>query len=221
MSATLYENAWGIIMTLSDWADVAAIVGSLVFVAIAIQIGVAYRQLKADHERSRREKSVELLMEWTQQIKKEGSVARKIIETFDPEQCRELVNQQEIKVAKKHKKLLSEFFKENNSDNSEGLKENCNDITLSESQSAELRWHAVSYLNSLESVLVAWQYSVVDREVIEQQFSYLFKPSDGHAALHDFRVAAGGEKSYPAIEIFSNHVEENRRKSLNMKAKVV
>lgn len=208
-------------MTLSDWADVATIVGSLAFVGIAIQVGIAHQQLKADHERSRREKSVELLMEWTKQIKKEGAVARKIIETFDAEQCRELFNQQEIKIAKKHKKLLSEFFKGNSFEEGEGAEENDNDITLSESQSAELRWHAVSYLNSLESVLVAWQYSVVDRDVIEQQFSYLFKPADGHAALHDFRVAAGGEKSYPAIEVFSNHVEENRRKSLNQKANIV
>jgi hypothetical protein len=27
----------------------------------------------------------------------------------------------------------------------------------------------------------------------------------GHAALRHFRTAAGGEKSFPAIEIFTNH----------------
>ena len=94
-------------------------------------------------------------------------------------------------------------------------------LELTESQSSTLRWHTMSFLNSLKTVLIAWQYSIVDREIIENELSYLFSTKDGHAALKYFRHAAGGEESYPAIEIFSNHIEEKRRRKLIEKVKII
>ncbi len=203
-------------MNLSNLADMATILGSLAVVGIAFQVHFTKTQIKADHERSRREKTVDLLVEWDKRLKKESALARKIIERLNEEQCRDIVAQQKLQVPKKLEHLLAQFFGEDfkieESDNG--------DIVLSEARSAELRWHAITYLNSLESVLVAWQYSVVDREIIEHQFSYLFKPSDGHEALKDFRTAAGGEDSYPAIEIFAGHIREKRRNKLIKKANV-
>lgn len=203
-------------MNLSDWADVATILGALAVIGIVIQVRLTQIQIRADHERGRREKTVDLLVEWDKRLKKESALARKIIECLNEEQCREVVAQQKLHVPKKLENLLKQFFGENFKveDNSNG------NIILNEAHSAELRWHAVTYLNSLESILVAWQYSVVDRDIIEHQFSYLFKPSDGHEALKDFRVAAGGEDSYPAIEIFAGHIREKRRKKLIQKANV-
>ncbi len=96
-------------------------------------------------------------------------------------QCREVFAQQIVAVSDKQINLLEQFFKGQN------LKKNDNgEIELSVTQASELRWHAISYLNSLEAVLVAWQYSVIDREIIERQFSYLFRPEQGHAALKYF-----------------------------------
>ena len=60
----------------------------------------------------------------------------------------------------------------------------------------------------------------MDREIVEYQFSYLFSPEHGHAALKGFRIAAGGENAFPAIEIFSSHLEETRRSILKEKANV-
>ena len=203
-------------MTLSNWADIATIAGSLAVIGIAVQVSIAYKQFKADHERGRREKTVDLLIEWDKGLKKEGSLARKIIESLSEEQCREIISQQQVLISSKLNKLLSQFFTENNK-----LEKNENgDILLSESQSAELRWHTLMYLNALESVLVAWQYTVVDREIIEHQFAYLFRPAHGHEALKEFRIAAGGEDSYPAIEVFANHIKEQRRNKLIEKTAV-
>ncbi|WP_462174530.1 hypothetical protein [Pseudoalteromonas gelatinilytica] len=202
-------------MSLSEWANIATIIGSMAVFGLAVQVLIAQRQIKADHERSRREKTVDLLIEWDKRLKKESALARKIIENLSEAQCRELVAQQKLHVNSKLQTLLAQFFPNftpETNDNGE--------IIINESLTAELRWHAITYLNSLESVLVAWQYSVVDREIIEHQFSYLFKPADGHEALKDFRAAAGGEDCYPAIEIFAGHIREKRRKKLIQKANV-
>lgn len=208
----LYEKENSV--NLSEWADVATIVGSFAIIGIAVQVYIQHRQLKFDHERSRREKSVDVLQEWSRGLKKEGSVARKIIECLNEEQCREVFNQQEVKISKKHENLLIQLF-------GDKIKSEDDLIILSEGQTTELRWHTISYLNSLEYTLVAWQYAVVDKEIIETQFSYLFRPSDGHEVLKHFRKAAGGENSYPAIEVFVAHIAEKRRAHLTSKANIV
>jgi hypothetical protein len=200
--------------TIQIIADIATILGSIGLIGIALQVWVSYKQIKSDHERSRREKSVEMIMKWTDQLQREGSLARKILESLNEEQSREIHAQQKVKISNKHEKLLKQFFESE-------IQSESGDLVLSEAQSIELRWHALQYLNTLESILVAWQYSIVDREIIEIQFAYLFKPSRGHAALKHFRTAAGGMDSYPAIEIFSNHIEEQRKKNLRQKADVI
>lgn len=203
-----------VIMVLQDWANIATITASLAVIGVVFQVYLAYRQLKADHERSRREKSVDVLVEWSKNLKKEGSIARKIIECLSEEQCRELLKQQEFKISSKHQSLLAELFSE------QELRMEGEHIVISEAQSSELRWHAISYLNALEFTLVAWQYAVVDKEIIESQFAYLFRPADGHELLKNFRKAANGEESYPAIEVFTAHVTEKRRRNLISKANI-
>ncbi|MFP0274698.1 hypothetical protein FSC02_16020 (plasmid) [Acinetobacter indicus] len=229
-------------MPLQDLGDIAAIITSLGVIAVAIQAWNAHKstaliqkdivnsqealvtaqkeltnaqkQFEADHERSRREKTVDILFEWDKRLKKEGALARKIVETFSAEQCRELTAQSPLLVSGKLKPHLHQLFGPDLELDQNNL------IHLNEAHSSELRWHVITYLNALESVLVAWQYSIVDREIIEHQFSYLFKPSDGHEGLKHFRIATGGEDSYPAIEIFASHIIEKRREKLVQKAKV-
>lgn len=229
-------------MTLQEWSYIAAIISSLGILGIAIQALYAYRstaliqkdivnsqqalataqqelanaqkEFEADHERSRREKTVDILFEWDKRLKKEGALARKIVETFSAEQCRELTSQSPLAVSGKLKPHLHQLFSTDLEPDQNNL------IHLNEAHSSELRWHVITYLNALESVLVAWQYSIVDREIIEHQFSYLFRPSDGHEGLKHFRVATGGEDSYPAIEIFASHIIEKRRAKLVQKANV-
>lgn len=229
-------------MSLQELGDIAAIITSLGVIAVAIQAWNSHRstaliqkeivnsqqalvtaqqelansqkQFEADHERSRREKTVDILFEWDKRLKKEGALARKIVETFSAEQCRELTSQSPLQVSVKLAPHLHQLF------GIEFKPDPNNIIHLNEAHSSELRWHVITYLNALESVLVAWQYSIVDREIIEHQFSYLFKPSDGHEGLKHFRIASGGEDSYPAIEIFASHIIEKRRAKLVQKANV-
>ena len=203
-------------MTLQDAANVAIITGALGILGLIYQIHLAQKQLKADHERSRRERSVDVLLEWAKNMKQHSSLARKIVESLNEEQCRNLYSQESIKLPKKHKSSLVKILNLKDED----VKEENGDIILTEDQASEIRWHVMAFLNMLESVLVAWQYSIVDREIIEHQFAYLFSSEEGHAALKYFRTAAGGEKAFPAIEIFSGHIEEKRRSILKQKANI-
>lgn len=202
-------------MDLSDFASIATIIQAIAAIGIVVQIWLSNKEIKADHERSRREKSVDILNQWSQNLRKEGSIARKIIEKLNEEQCREIFNNQSVKIDKKHESLLNQFFGEGNIDT-----ENGDLIKLTELQSTELRWHAITYLNTLEFTFVAWQYSVVDRSIIESQFQYLFDPANGREILKHFRKAAGGEDSFPAIEIFTAHDSNKRREKLIQKSNV-
>ncbi len=203
-------------MTLQEGANIATIMGSLALFGVIVQIGLARRQLKADHERSRREKTVEMLLEWTKSLKEDTSLARKIVESLGEEQARNLYNEEETKISSKYKKPLEKILDIEEKE----IKKDRSYIVLSGEKVSKLRWIVMTYLNLLESTLVAWQYSIVDREIIEHEFSYLFAPEQGRAALKYFRIAAGGENTFPAIEIFSNHIEEKRRRVLKEKANV-
>ena len=202
-------------LNLSDWANIATIIGACAIFVAVIQAQIMRRQFKADHERGRREKTVELLSNWFARQKKYGPIARKIAEQLTEEQCRDVLAQQSICVPVKLKKQFQQLFgKQKIKD--EGEKE----IRLTEAQSADFRWHVVCYLNALETTLIAWQYSIVDREIIETQFSYLFRPAEGHEILRQFRTAAGGEEAFPAIEIFAAHLKNKRRDKLIEKVRV-
>jgi len=201
-------------MTLQDASNIATIIGSIAVIGVFVQIWLTKKQLKTDHERSRREKSVELLIEWSKNLKEDTSLARKIVETLDDEECRNLYNQEDVKVSEKYSDSLRKILSIEKLEAKDGI------VLLSGDKVSKLRWHVMTYLNMLESILVAWQYSIVDRQIIEHQFSYLFSPEQGHEALKKFRVATGGEKSFPAIEIFTNHLEEKRRSILKEKSNV-
>lgn len=203
-------------MNLADFSSIATIFQSFAAMGIAAQIWISNKEIKLDHERSRREKSIDILNLWSQNLRKEGSIARKIIEKLNEEQCREIFNNQPVKIDRKYESILVQFF----GDGTLNTSDNKDIIILGEQQSTELRWHAITYLNTLEFTLVAWQYSVVDRGIIENQFQYLFDPANGHEMLKHFRKAAGGENSYPAIEIFTAHVTNKRREILVQKSNI-
>lgn len=209
--------------SLDDFANIGTIISGLGVFFICIQAYLLRDQLKtqkksfeSDHERSRRELSVHVLTEWSKNLKKEGSTSRKIIEQLSEEQCRSIIKQEKVKIPRKLENLLIQVL--GNSLQEAEVDEN--NITLTEAQTSELRWHAITYLNSLEFTLIAWQYAIVDRNIIEHQFSFLFKPSDGHELLKHFRKAAGGESVYPAIEIFCEHLKSKRKNNLLKKAEL-
>ena len=196
------------------WVKIATIINACAVFGVSL----LWFQIKAEHERSRREKAVDLLLKWNDSLKKETSLARKIVEGFSLEQCRCLYKQESFKVSGKHYKTILEIM-ECHEDQDKEISDD-NDADLTQGEISKLRWLVLSYLNMFESILVAWQYSVADRGIIEAQFSYLFDTAHGYDALSNFRMACGGESSYPAIESFTAHVRDEQRKRLIKKGNV-
>jgi hypothetical protein len=57
-----------------------------------------WKQIKADHERSRRERACELVLERTKSLQQGSSLARKLVETFTEEQARKLQKEEPIEI---------------------------------------------------------------------------------------------------------------------------
>ena len=97
-------------ITLEEGAQLASILQIFVIGGVIWQGSLLYQQMKADHERSRREKAVEILFQWSINLKEGNSLARKIVESLNEEQARSLLNQEKICINKKYldsiKKLL-------------------------------------------------------------------------------------------------------------------
>lgn len=201
-------------LDLEKYAGVATIVQAIAALGIAIQIYQAKGQIKADHERSRREKSIDILISWSNSLTKENSITRKILDNLSEDQCKNVLQQEEFKIHKKHEPLLQQLF-------GQDLDSAVDDfITIKPQQSAALRWNAITYLNSLEFTFVAWQYSVIDRKIIEDEFQYLFNPDNGSEVLKNFRKASGGSGVFPAIEIFNTHITQKSKEKLIQKSNV-
>lgn len=203
--------------TFADWTNV------IVDVFMVFSVFFAYFFFKKDHERSRREASVELIIKWSSSLNKKASLAKKYVEKLSKKQVTHLYAQEKIyfNSSNEDERVLCKNIKELlNCDNLTKDHESDAEFCLCEEESAELRWIIISYLNMLESILVAWQHHSADDTIIEQEFKYMFDLSRGNNILKDFRTVAGSEECYPAIEMFCNHLEEKRKSVLKRKKKI-
>lgn len=217
-----------------QWVSAAAnIVVALGVIGVVMQVGLAIRSLevtanqldtsvkalKADHERSRREKAIELLSYWDSNSSQKGSMARKFTETLTFQQAKCLWNQEAFEANGRHFSLfLGAISIESARLRNEDSK---NDkIAVSEREAGEIRWAVVTYLNQLETTLAAVRHEVADKEMIYEQFIYLVSPKDGHYVLEDFRKAAGGAEFFPSIESFANELKQRHQVKSNGKVRI-
>ncbi len=190
---------------------------------------IQLRQIKINRRRqfdqARREKTVEMVMYYVRNTKKETRVIEKIVAGFSDEQCQDLYNYTPFQIDEKTKRLLCQIcpHKEECQKMSDIKKENCckkkdncrfkkgNSYIIDDVTLLFIRGHIISYLNVLECVLLSWQLGIVDQGVIEEQFIFLDKKRQKEQALDTFRTIAGLGKSYPAIEKFYQHLKQKRR----------
>ncbi len=190
-------------------------------VLIVVQLLLSHLHKHKEHEEQRRQKTVDMLLEWTKSLERETSFAEKIVEKFSEEQCRKLYLQEPFQVDLETKKSLCQIccYKD------EERCKNCKKqqvgpfYTVDDKQLLELRWYIISYLNTLETVLVAWQQGTVDKKIIEREFSYLYSAEKGWDVLAAFRRAAGGMASYPIIETFLSALKEDEKRKNKLKIK--
>lgn len=157
----------------------------------------------------REELAVELISKWSISLNRNISSSRKVVENLGLRECEAINKMQELTIEDKDNQL-SKLLKV--SLDKEIIVEN-GLIYLDEDCSGILRWHITTYLNLLESIMIAWQRGLAHPEIIEQEFMFL-RSDDGQGfALSTFRrqLRAEAEKThkndpYPAITSFENKV---------------
>ena len=198
----------------SPVADWIAGIGS---VATFLVILLAWRQLVADHERSRRQNTVDILMEFSRTLSGKFSSAAHIVFLLGPPEVKNLYDNNPISIPESAKHYLESILETAVPD--ERVKNNS--IALDSNETQKIRQEVSSYLNMLESVLSGWHLGVVDRPTIEREFSYLGATEKGQFLLQNYRDAAGGTNSFPAIQLFSDHLKtpkDQQREPLGKKS---
>lgn len=174
---------------MSSWVSAGA------EVVIALGLGLNWMQMRADHDRSRRERAVEYILGWTRYLDQRGTAARKLVEKLSFEQASDLFNQEAFEIDERHGGYIASVF----ADMPEKI---AGKYKIDLKMSAELRWLVVTYLNNLEAILVGWRHNVADRDIVAEQFRYLVSPQQNHFILENFRNAADGPTNYPGIAEF-------------------
>ncbi len=161
------------------------------------------------HEELRRVKTIELLSNWNNSLKKESRLAEKIVETFDNDQCKRLYDYNSFHVDETAHKMICQMCSEKNKETCTKCQKDANGMYLVEGAIlTELRGNVTNYLNNLEIVALAWDQAIVDKEVIVTQFSFLHTPGV-KTALSNYRNIAGGGNSFPALADFYEVIKNN------------
>lgn len=140
----------------------------------------------------------------------------RIVAQFSDEQCQDLYNGMPFEIDEKTRKRLCGFCPHQ----IDCKKLKANELKYCQGEDKKfyisgdllyfVRGSIIDYLNSLECVLLAWQLGIVDQSALEEQFAFLDKKRSRDRAVTAFRTVAGNGRSYPAIEKFYQHLDQQR-----------
>jgi hypothetical protein len=167
----------------------------------ALGIGLLYWQLRADHNRSRRERAVEILGDWAKHRSERNPLLVSAALSCTDEQAGLAYKREPITLHPHQFETFAAAF----------------DLTippdeatfiLSKKHTLLIRAEALKYLNMLEWALAARRHSVADANIVCEQFVSFFDKETNKAILSGFRVAAGGERTFPSIAAFENELRQ-------------
>lgn len=193
-----------------EWVTaIASFISSISVVLLIIQISQSKKQKSDEYEIKRREKAVDIIMYWHEHLDEKNSLSRKFAETLDKKALKNIIDKKDFMIEddSTNREYLKSIF--NIDDNKINSFKKDGHILINSSFSTKLRWQLIEYLNLLEGVVSAWKYKVVDEELIEAEFKYMFK--DENTALKSVRELFTND--YPCIDEF----EETMKKKVNPK----
>lgn len=177
--------------------------------AIAIiQLCLLRKQTKTNHKSLRRKTTIDVMTAWYTTIRKDTSFARYAANNLSEKQCKSLYESKPFTITPDIKEDFCKFCPRWDSCkmNPPGAFSSCslsgNGRTVDGLILSDLRWHVISYLNALETVMTAWHMGIVEKDIIEEQFQFLLH--QGHS-LSAFRSIS---KGYPYIEEFIDKIKE-------------
>ncbi|NVK54014.1 MAG: hypothetical protein HWE26_00250 [Alteromonadaceae bacterium] len=171
------------------------------------QLELASASMKNDHERTRRVNTVDVVRIWVERTNHLWSAAKKVAEKTSVAECTNISDNKSaripIEVESNLRTALSSIW-----DDDKDLTIKDGFIEINTKESTELKYLIVSYLNALETVLMAWRMAIVDKEMIEKQFCFLVKLKTEEQAMKNYRQAVDGHETYPCIELFIDRLIE-------------
>ena len=173
-----------------------------------VQVKLLRQQIQADHERTRRQNALDLLLEWTKHLKEQSPNAIALAETLDDRQSVKLYNRKPFELDKEHEGLLTAALKAHFPNLQLTTNNNC--IQLKEEEAIIIRMQIINYLNMLESILAFWRHNMADRKILEEQFQTIFDEKNARFCIHRFRQAAGGQETFPAIFEFMRYIQKKK-----------
>lgn len=199
-SLAVDQGAW---YAIPDWWMV---IGA--WLALA-SVWFVWWQTKADHNRSRRERALELMDGWVSHPDScsiQHSLARKLLQQLTKEQCEELYDYQTIEFKAGQLPILKAFrLAFTVESNGSKTKASLDSTVLNEAEIVVLRSIAAGYLNRLEVVAAAWLHKIADRQIIEDEFKKVIEPKPNNFVLESFRLATG---IYPSLGKLVEHIKQ-------------
>ena len=179
--------------TFTDWiTSVAGIVAAGGVILLWRQLFLLRKQVSHDHERSRRERAIDLFMRWNEFERTGGNLAIAIAELFDSGVAKAVWAGESTALPKKYKGAIDRFLSR------QGVKHSLpitNDmVQLTDENSYELRSGMIECMNLMEAILSAARHNVADVDMIKEQFGALIDPDPAHAKtmMRTLREVAGG-----------------------------
>lgn len=194
--------------TLNIVSTIATVVGAGGILALFISL----KSLKADHDRSRRHMAVEMLKFWVVSLDNHTSSASKFVEKLNRNQCIAIYNGEEFDLTDIEEiDALKKCFDKNEMPD-ELHNVTSTPIKVSASTSYHIRQLIVHYLNMLETIMLSAHHNIADKEIVHEQFKYIYDKTTGKTILKQFREANNAGDYFPAISQYILHLENIHRR---------
>lgn len=166
-----------------------------------VSVFLLWKQMKLDHERSRRVKTYDLLEKWASSETHASTAAATILAALTEQEIKKISNQQPFSIEKKHLYLVQKCITDPDMKGFDPILEDKGEtLIIKQEATAEIRWHRVEYLDSIESLLMAWRLGIVKEEIMFEQLKPMV--TSPHDLLLRFREFAGGRSAWPSIYEF-------------------
>lgn len=183
---------------------------TVAIVAGASSVILVWRQLKADHERSRRERSLDLMSDWNNARYRSDSAADIVllVEELDDKQSSSLWKKEPIEFDNTLKPIIDVIASVFNQEDS--ISKDGDSFILGQPLVSLMKADLTHYLNSLEIIATAWRHHAVDRDIIEEEFVAIFSSRLSRMSYDVFRKESGVYPSIHELCQFMNNKDNMR-----------
>lgn len=174
-----------------------------------------WRQIASEHEKSRREKAIEMMKFFISENHEEMGLTRQLLTELDYKQSEALFNMFPITLDTKCEELLAFALAKYTGSNVD-LNKKDGLIVLSQAQVIALRSIVIRHLNILEAMASAWRHNIADRDILEEEFCAVVFPRKGMLTYQEIITAAG---VFPSLREFANELRD-KSNMRNNKSKI-